>query len=585
MKSVARTNVEEPEHLPFKLGELLDGRFELLDVLGFGGYGLVYKAVQVTTGQLVAVKVLRRDKVQLQSQLELDRFKREMQIIARICHTNIVRLIDFDELPDGTFYMVIEYIKGDPLSEVLKEEGGLRPREAFHFMRQIIDGLNAVHQQGVVYRDLKPANIMITRTGGTRNAVLLDFGVSGISNDDSGLENLTTDGSVRGTPSYMAPEQLRQLAVTSQTDIYAWGLVFLEALMGRKVITRASQVEVMAAQISTDPVPVPEEIASSTCGSIIQRAVEKDLSVRWSSAEEILSMMEHCYIDPKLSLPWTGAVGLEKIRKTADMLSSEHSRPTSSQTVQSLEISEEMLEPIESDAPPSKSGGGKKLVWGVGALVICAVLIAVGVMSTQTATVDAPVTSGAEKSAAVRVQVQAEPRSALILVDKRQIGSGSVDVEFTDGAEHVLRVEADGYQPEEYLFRERSPVSQVNLRRVSEVAGENIEVQVVPETEIPVVDSRPPEPTKRASDVRVTPKNRGGDSKPVPVAEVVEPVEPVEPAEAVEVVTKPVSKPKPITFEPVGASEKAVFAPVGASDTPDPWSKPAKDAVPDPWKE
>lgn len=505
---------DSSDRMPFELGELLDGRFELQEVLGFGGFGIVYKASQITTGQSVAVKVLRQDKVHLQSKIELDRFKREMQIIAGICHTNIVRLIDFGELPDGTLFMVIEYIKGQPLLDVLRSEGGLRPREAFHLMRQILDALNAVHQQGIVYRDLKPANIMITQTGASRNAVLLDFGVSGISaNVESDMENLTTDGSVRGTPSYMAPEQLKQLPVTGQADIYAWGLVFLETLMGRKVVTRASAVEVMAAQISNEPVPIPEEIAESTCGSVIHRAIEKDLNQRWGSAEEILAIMEHCYIDPVFSLPWTGATGLRKIRATVDVSSAEYSRPTSSTTIQSLEISGEMLEPMDQKS---------RVIWPwVIGFFVLAGLVFGGLWALNRP----PEVSEVAKVAEDAAEVVDEPKD----VSPAATALGAIDAAPRPVQPPPLRTE-----PEQKV--------------VTKSEAKDVERKV---------EAAPPKPTS-------------------PKPPLVQPEKPVE-EPVVEAAAKVLVEPKKtpaITFEPVGGEKRDSFAPVGSrTDTPDPWAK------------
>jgi serine/threonine protein kinase len=213
---------------PVRPGTIIDGRYELMSMLGSGGFGQVYKARQLTTQQLVAVKIARRFDGPAESGA-VARFKREMAVVAELSHPNIVRLIDSGQLPDGRLFAVLQLVRGVSLAELLKAEGPLEPHETKHLMMQVLDALCSAHDLGVIHRDLKPANIMVTSVGALRNAMVLDFGIATFTKAmrDESYQSLTPEGSVGGTPAYMAPEQLHGKEPNPQTDIYAWGLVFI----------------------------------------------------------------------------------------------------------------------------------------------------------------------------------------------------------------------------------------------------------------------------------------------------------------------------------------------------------------------
>src|SRR5689334_6947111 len=192
--------------------DVFQERYRIVAELGAGGFGTVYKAVQLATGQQVAIKVLHlsgaRDAKAVEKRIL--RLEREMRLCAQLHHPNIVGLIDFGHPDDVTVFSVFEFIPGKNLEEVLAEEGTLSPVEARHLMLQVLDALACAHGQGVIHRDLKPSNIMITSTGARRNALVLDFGIGVVTDGASGMSHarLTATNEVLGTIAYASPEQL-----------------------------------------------------------------------------------------------------------------------------------------------------------------------------------------------------------------------------------------------------------------------------------------------------------------------------------------------------------------------------------------
>ncbi|MDC0744797.1 TOMM system kinase/cyclase fusion protein [Polyangium mundeleinium] len=286
----------------------LAGRYELLETLKEGAFATVYKARQRTTLQAVAVKVLRIPE-DLRGPLHdkrIARFLREVHICAQMHHPNIVHLLDSGRADGGLVYSVFEFVPGKVLAKVLAEEGSLNPIEAQHFMLQVLDALACAHASGVVHRDLKPENLLVTTTGARRNVLVLDFGVGAL------LEEARGDGSripmsleSLGTPAYAAPEQLRGLPLTRRSDLYAWGLVFLECLTGRRAVEGATVAEVMAAQLAPEPIRIPAGIADHPLGRLLRRVTQKDPAARDVTAEKLLRELEGLDLSDLAPSVWT----------------------------------------------------------------------------------------------------------------------------------------------------------------------------------------------------------------------------------------------------------------------------------------
>jgi TOMM system kinase/cyclase fusion protein len=291
-----------------RIGETFQGRYDVLEKLSEGGFGMVYKARQLTTGQMVAIKVMRwMVREDGADRVYLERFRRETKLCAELHHPNIVQLIDSGETEEGMLYTVFEFIPGKDLARVLAEEGAIAPRETKHLMGQVLDALSCAHALGIVHRDLKPGNIMLVHTGARRNAKVLDFGVAGLvpsEDEDDDSQVITAPLERVGTPAYAAPEQLRGKPATARSDLYAWGLVFLECLTGKRVIRGASLPDTIYRQLEPTPIPLPSSLAGHPLGRLLALVTVKDVNERPITAPDALRELEACDMDKlRISAP------------------------------------------------------------------------------------------------------------------------------------------------------------------------------------------------------------------------------------------------------------------------------------------
>lgn len=230
--------------------QVVAGRYQLLRKIGNGGMGAVYLAKQIGVGNQVALKFLPAhlsDDPQLRK-----RFEREAALNLEVNHPGAAQLLDAGTDADGQLYLAFEYVEGDDLSTLLDREGALSFDDAITLTCKVAEVLAFAHAKGVVHRDIKPENIRVRRDLAGLHVKVLDFGIARLM-DGVGTQ-LTADGSVAGTPRYMAPEQISAGAIDARTDVYALGLVLFEALSGREAFTRDSTSQLLWAQLN-DPVP------------------------------------------------------------------------------------------------------------------------------------------------------------------------------------------------------------------------------------------------------------------------------------------------------------------------------------------
>lgn len=278
----------------------VDG-YKLLDQLGGGGFGTVYLALQKSTGQKVAIKMLRVEEEfdEQRRRRKIERFEREAQLCAGLHHSNIVKLLDKGKTADNQPFAVYEFVPGKTLKEVLFERGALPPIEAGNIMEQVLDALVCAHAQGIVHRDLKPQNIIISHTGAKPQAKVLDYGIGAFTAEarGEGYKSLTLTRETIGTPFYSAPEQLRGEPPTIKSDLYSWGLVLLEALTGSPVMKGVTLAEIIHQQLSHIEISLPSSITGHPLGNLLRRVLRKNAKDRIGSAQELYSKFHALKLD------------------------------------------------------------------------------------------------------------------------------------------------------------------------------------------------------------------------------------------------------------------------------------------------
>ena len=270
------------------IGQYL-GRYHIIEQLGEGGMAVVYKAYDTRLETDVAVKVIRTDTL-APSVLgrTLKRFEREAKSLARLTHANIVKVSDYGEY-EGHPFLVMPYLPGGNLKERLKK-GGLPWPEAVHLLIPIARALEYAHQQGVIHRDVKPSNILITESG---DPMLTDFGVAKVMEDEATVD-LTGTAMAIGTPEYMAPEQATSKSIDHRADIYSLGIVLYEMVTGRKPYVADTPLAVLFKQAS-DPLPRPRQFAPTLPNKveqIILKALAKKPEDRYQTMGEFATALE-----------------------------------------------------------------------------------------------------------------------------------------------------------------------------------------------------------------------------------------------------------------------------------------------------
>ena len=239
------------------VGQVVADRYHVVKKLGEGGMGQVYLAEHVKMGRRSAIKVM--NPVMEHDPDAVARFNREASNASRITHPNVCAIYDFGETPDGLIYLAMEFIEGEPLTDLLEREGALPVPRATAIFLQTADALQAAHDLGIVHRDLKPDNIMLSRKkGGGYTVKVVDFGIAKAVGGDQAGQKVTKTGLVLGTPEFMSPEQLSGDTLDGRSDLYSLALVFYRMLIGKLPFEATSVQETMIKRLTDEPIKLAE---------------------------------------------------------------------------------------------------------------------------------------------------------------------------------------------------------------------------------------------------------------------------------------------------------------------------------------
>ncbi len=270
-------------------------RFTVLERIGAGGMGSVYKVQESSTGKTLAIKTLQLDLVG--DAAARKRFEQEAQSAINLNHPNLVSVFEHGTTSDGTPYIVMDYVEGKNLAAIIAEEGALETQRASNIFMQMAEALSYAHDNGIIHRDIKPTNVIITKTNDFESVRLVDFGLAMVM-PSAGREtrDLTQTSEVFGSPHYMSPEQCLGFKIDERSDIYSFGCLMYECLTGGPPFAGNNPVQLVVKHIHDEPKPFPRELKASkamkSLEAITFRCLQKDQALRFQKFNEILQDLE-----------------------------------------------------------------------------------------------------------------------------------------------------------------------------------------------------------------------------------------------------------------------------------------------------
>ena len=282
---------------PYIGREIAAGRYCILQKIGSGGMGTVYKATQPNIGRMVAVKILHPKLVNRKDLVS--RFSREAKALGHLSHPNTVKVFDDGELEDGSLFIVMEYLEGRNLNQAVRTGGPMPVERALPILMQVCGALHEAHALGIVHRDLKPENIFLSTQGGIRDfPKVLDFGLAKVTEQEMrpGSIVLTQEGMVFGTPEFMSPEQAQGKTLDARSDLYSLAVILYEVLTGKLPFEARTPMEHIQHHVMSKPIPLHERVPTAGfsvgLSEVIARTLAKDPAQRYQTAGDFAAALE-----------------------------------------------------------------------------------------------------------------------------------------------------------------------------------------------------------------------------------------------------------------------------------------------------
>jgi serine/threonine-protein kinase len=296
-----------PPQDPFIGRQILNGSFHVLQKIGSGGMGAVYKASQPEMNRMVAVKILH-PKLNTRKDL-VSRFRREARAMSQLTHPNTVKVFMFGELEDGALYIIMELLEGKNLNQTVRTEGPFPMQRALPILVSVCGALDEAHKAGIIHRDLKPENIFLVQSGALRDfPKVLDFGLAKVGERQMrpGSIMLTQEGMVFGTPEFMSPEQAQGKTLTPGGDIYSLACILYEVLTGKLPFEAKSAMDYIQYHVTAKPIPLSSRVPGKTfpplLEQVIDRALAKKPEDRFQSAADFAAALD-CVLRGATALP------------------------------------------------------------------------------------------------------------------------------------------------------------------------------------------------------------------------------------------------------------------------------------------
>ena len=346
--AATRERLADHPHMP-RVGSLVVGRYEILRLLGEGGFAVVYQARDTRLGGLVALKVLEPSKSLDRS--FASRFEQEINLVRELRQHNTIKIWGAGVTENNCLYCAMEFVEGEELANLVNRTKGLPVDRVVRIVSQVLRSLGEAHKAGIIHRDLKPGNIMVCQPEDEPDYVkVLDFGIAKAQSAD--MQKVKTQtGMVMCTPNYAAPELLRNQQILPATDLYALGLIMAEMVTGQQAVRADSLIDIIGIQASPTPIPLDPRLLQMPIGRVIAKATSKNIADRYQSASEMLADLRALGAQPPAAMPVPPTPGFgipdSIARKSTSKLAVE-SGPYEPE----IEPYEPKLEPIRSKAVP-----------------------------------------------------------------------------------------------------------------------------------------------------------------------------------------------------------------------------------------